>query len=39
MLGKLAIFIDFRFLCLCPKYIKFSFQNLGICRKDKNGSR
>ena len=25
--------------CLCPKYIKFCFQNLRIGRKDKNECR
>ena len=25
--------------CLCQKYIKFYFQNLGNVREDKNGSR
>ena len=25
--------------CLCPKYIKFSFGNLGKGRENKNGGR
>ena len=25
--------------CLCPKYIKFCFQNLGNGKKDKNRRR
>ena len=25
--------------CLCPKYIKFCFQNLGNSREDENGRR
>ena len=36
ILRKLAN-IDFRFLHVCLKYIKFSFQNFENGREDKNG--